>query len=115
MANNSAHRPPVVHHVFFWLKNPGSAADLDQLVAGLKTLADIPRIKELYIGKPASTEQREVVDASWQVSELMFFDNLEAQAAYQQHPLHLAFVKNCSHLWEKVIVYDTTNIYHAIS
>ena len=115
MAKNSADRPSVVHHVFFWLKNPGSIADRDQLVTGLKTLADIPAIKEIYIGLPAATEERDVVDASWQVSELMFFGDLAAQAGYQEHPLHLAFVKSCSHLWHKVVVYDTSNVYSGVS
>ena len=107
-------RPPIVHHVFFWLKNPTSTEDRDKLVAGLKTLAGIPLIKELYVGVLANTEKRDVVDASWQVSELMFFEDLSAQANYQQHPLHLAFVKNCSPLWEKVVVYDTQNLYNRI-
>jgi Stress responsive A/B Barrel Domain len=107
-------RPPVVHHVFFWLKNPASTEDRDKLVEGLKTLAGIPLIKELYVGVLAATEKRDVVDASWQVSELMFFENLEAQANYQQHALHQAFIKNCSHLWEKVVVYDAMNLYTRI-
>lgn len=115
MAQHNSDRPPIVHHVFFWLKDPASAGDRDRLVAGLKTLSDIPSIKELYIGVPAGTEQRGVVDASWQVSELMFFENLDAQAGYQEHPLHLAFIKDCSHLWEKVVVYDTGNVYSHIS
>ncbi|HXD78200.1 MAG TPA: Dabb family protein [Puia sp.] len=106
-----ATRPPVVHHVFFWLKNPTSAEDRDKLVAGLKTLAGIPLIRELYVGVLAATEKRDVVDASWQVSELMFFNDLQAQASYQQHPLHLEFVKSCSHLWEKVVVYDAMNVF----
>jgi hypothetical protein len=109
-----AQRPPVVHHVFFWLKNPSSTEDRDQLVAGLKTLAGIPLIKELYVGVLAATEKRDVVDASWQVSELMFFSDLSSQATYQQHPLHLDFVKNYSHLWEKVVVYDTMNLFSRI-
>jgi Stress responsive A/B Barrel Domain len=109
-----AGRPPVVHHVFFWLKNPASVDDRDQLVAGLQTLAGIPLIRELYVGVLANTEKRDVVDASWQVSELMFFDDLAGQANYQQHPLHVAFVKNCSHLWEKVVVYDTMNLFTRI-
>lgn len=109
-----ASRPPVVHHVFFWLKNPTSTEDRDQLVAGLKTLAGIPLIKELYVGVLANTEKRDVVDASWQVSELMFFEDLSGQANYQQHPLHLAFIKNCSHLWEKVVVYDAMNLFTRI-
>jgi hypothetical protein len=108
-------RPPVVHHVFFWLKDPSSTADRNSLVAGLKTLSGIPLIKELYVGVLAATEKRDVVDASWQVSELMFFNDLDGQANYQQHPLHLEFVKNCSHLWAKVVVYDTINLFTRIS
>jgi hypothetical protein len=97
---------PVVHHVFFWLKNPGSIADRDQLAAGVKTLSKIETVKELHVGIVASTEKRDVVDNSWAVSELMFFSDLAGQATYQTHPLHLEFIKTCSHLWEKVVVYD---------
>lgn len=96
----------LVHHVFFWLKQPDSVADRDALIAGLKKLASIPLIVKLEIGLPASTEKREVVDNSWQVSELMYFASAADQAAYQEHPLHKAFVEQCSHLWEKVVVYD---------
>jgi len=111
----AAERPPIIHHVFFWLKNPTSTADRDSLVAGLKTLAGIPLIKELYVGVLADTEKRDVVDASWQVSELMFFTDLSGQANYQQHPLHLEFVKNCSHLWARVVVYDAMNLFNRTS
>jgi hypothetical protein len=107
-------RPPIVHHVFFWLTNPTSTQDRDQLVAGLKTLAGIPIIKELYVGILADTEKRDVVDASWQVSELMFFNDLQSQSSYQQHPIHLDFVKNYSHLWKKVVVYDAMNLFSRI-
>src|SRR5579859_83896 len=102
--------PPVVHHVFFWLKDPTSTQDRDKLVEGLKTLSGIPVIRQLHIGLPAGTEERDVVDASWQVSELMAFDDLAGQAAYQDHPIHLDFVRNYSHLWEKVTVYDAVTI-----
>lgn len=112
--STDSQRPPIVHHVFFWLKNPASTEDRDKLVAGLKTLGGIPLIKELYVGVLANTEKRDVVDASWQVSELMFFNDLQAQATYQQHQLHLDFIKNCSHLWEKVVVYDAMNVYNRI-
>ncbi|UOE50361.1 Dabb family protein [Mucilaginibacter sp. SMC90] len=97
---------PIVHHVFFWLKNPGSTEDRDKLVAGVKTLAKIETVRKLRVGVVASTEKRDVVDNSWAVSELMFFSDLAGQATYQTHPIHLEFIKNCSHLWEKVIVYD---------
>ncbi|WP_316814227.1 Dabb family protein [Pedobacter heparinus] len=97
---------PVIHHVFFWLKNPDSKEDRDHLVAGVRTLSKIPTVREIHVGVVASTEKRDVVDNSWGVSELMFFSDLEGQATYQTHPIHLEFIKNYSHLWDKVIVYD---------
>ena len=100
----------IVHHVFFWLKRPGSPEDRDQLIAGLRALAQISVIRSLQIGVPASTEQREVVDSSFDVSELMVFDNVADQAVYQDHPLHREFVDKCSHLWSKVIVYDMMTV-----
>jgi len=100
----------LVHHVFFWLKNPASVADRDKLVAGVKSLAKIETIQEIHIGVLSSTEKRDVVDTSWQVSELMFFSDLEGQATYQTHPIHQEFIKNYSSLWEKVIVYDAITV-----
>ena len=96
----------LVHHVFFWLKNKGSVADREKLIEGLKTLAGIKEVKKLLVGTPAATEQRGVVDNSYDVSELMYFENIKAQDAYQVHPIHKAFVEKYSHLWEKVVVYD---------
>lgn len=101
---------PVVHHVFFWLKNPDSKADRDKLIAGIKKLARIETVRELRVGVVASTEKRDVVDTSWAVSELMFFSDLAGQEAYQTHPLHEAFIKECSHLWGKVVVYDAVDV-----
>ncbi|WP_342332360.1 Dabb family protein [Pedobacter sp. FW305-3-2-15-E-R2A2] len=97
---------PIVHHVFFWLKNPDSQADRDQLIKGIKTLSKIETIKDIHVGIVAGTEKRDVIDSSWSVSELLFFKDLEGQAIYQTHPIHLEFIKNCSHLWSKVLVYD---------
>lgn len=99
--------PPLAHHVFFWLKNPDSAADRDQLMTGIRTLEQIETVRALHIGIPASTEKREVVDNSYSVCELMFFDSVEGQNTYQDHPVHKAFVSNYGHLWSKVVVYDS--------
>ncbi len=96
----------LVHHVFFWLKRPASIEDRDQLVQGIKTLAEINTIRKMHVGTIASTEKRDVVDTSWQVSELMFFDEEAGQKIYQDHPIHQEFVKNYGHLWNKVVVFD---------
>lgn len=98
--------PPVVHHVFFWLKNPKSKEDLARLLAGLRTLGGIETVKAIHIGVPAETEQRGVVDASYQASEILFFDDVAGQNAYQVHPIHKKFVADCEHLFERVVVYD---------
>lgn len=97
----------LVHTVYFWLKHPDSAADKATLIAGLKTLADIPSVRSLHIGVPASTEQRDVVDNSFQVSEMMMFDDVAGQNIYQDHPVHKQFVADCQHLWQRVVVYDS--------
>ena len=97
---------PLVHHVFFWLKNPDSKADLAQLIAGIRSLAAIETVRGIHVGVPASTEKRDVVDNSYSASEILFFDDAPGQKVYQDHPLHQKFVKECSHLWSKVIVYD---------
>ncbi len=102
----AAPRQQVIHHVFFWLKNPDAEADKKELIAGLKTLKAVPQVRQLLIGTPASTVKREVVDNSFQVSELMYFNSTKDQDDYQVHPLHKAFVEKCSHLWERVVVYD---------
>lgn len=98
---------PLVHHVFFWLKNPDSKADQAKLIEGLRTLGAIKTVRGINIGVPASTEKRDVVDNSFQVSEILYFDNTEGQAVYQADPIHTAFVEGYSQLWSKVIVYDT--------
>jgi hypothetical protein len=103
---NKASFPPVVHHVFFWLKNPDSKEDLAKLLAGLQTLAGIDTVRGIHIGVPADTEQRGVVDGSYSVSELLFFDDVAGEKAYQVHPIHKQFVADCEHLWQRVVVYD---------
>ncbi len=99
--------PRLVHHVFFWLKRPDSREDRDQLIAGIRKLAQIETVRGLHVGIPASTEKREVVDNSYSVSEMLLFDDVAGQDAYQVHAVHEQFVRDCSHLWERVVVYDT--------
>jgi hypothetical protein len=98
--------PKLVHHVFFWLKNPSSKEDLTRLLEGLRSLAKIETVRGAHFGVPASTEKRDVVDNSYSASEILFFDDPAGQKAYQDHAIHKQFVADCSHLWERVVVYD---------
>lgn len=100
----------LVHHVFFWLKNPSSKTDLDKLIQGVQALGKIPQVKKIHVAVPASTEKRDVVDNSYSVSELLFFDSIEDQKIYQDHLLHQKFIQEHSMLWDKVIVYDCMEV-----
>jgi hypothetical protein len=95
-----------IHHVFFWLKNPANDADLQQLKQGLEQLKSIPDIRMVHIGVPADTN-RPVIERSYSMSWLLVFDTAAAQDVYQDHPIHHKFVADCSHLWERVVVYDS--------
>lgn len=106
-ASTVSNYPKLVHHVFFWLKNPNSKEDLEKLLKGLRTLAKIDSVRGVHFGVPASTEKRDVVDNSYSASEILFFDDTAGQKIYQDHPIHKQFVADCSHLWDRVVVYDT--------
>jgi hypothetical protein len=99
----------LIHHVFFWLKEPKNEAHKKQLIQALNDLLKVESIKMSHIGFPAGTESRDVVDHSYSVSYLTMFDDQEGQDAYQVHPLHVKFVEENSHLWSKVIVYDSVD------
>jgi phosphoribosylanthranilate isomerase len=97
-----------VHHVFFYLKNPDSREDKELLIQGLRKLSQAPIIKVFHIGEPADTH-REVIERGYAVSWMILFDTAEEQELYQSDPIHLLFVKECSHLWSRVVVYDSVN------
>ena len=95
-----------VHHVYFYLNNPASQEDRAKLVAGLKQLAKIDYFQLTHIGVPADTH-RDVVERGYDISWLVFFKNPADQETYQSDPVHLKFIDECKHLWQKVVVYDS--------
>ncbi|MCG6186822.1 Dabb family protein [Maribellus maritimus] len=100
----------LLHHVFFWLKEPDNQAHRQQFENALEKLLKVETITVSHIGIPAATEERGVVDNSYTYSYLVMFDTLEDQLVYQTHPLHLKFIEENSDLWEKVVVYDSVDI-----
>lgn len=98
-----------VHHVYFWLKEGLSEDDIQTFEEGVSSLLQIEHIKLGDVGKPASTD-RPVIDRSYSYSLLLVFEDLSAHDAYQPHPVHKAFVERCSHLWERVLIYDSVSI-----
>ncbi|TAH17771.1 MAG: Dabb family protein [Cytophagales bacterium] len=97
----------MAHIVYFWAKPDLSVADKQKFEAGMNTLLKIKAVKMGYVGKPASTTQRDVVDSSYTYSLFLFFDDVKGHDAYQIDPIHLAFVEGNKQFWTKVVIYDS--------
>lgn len=95
-----------VHSVYFWLKDDLSDADRETFVRGVKSLATIESVHACYVGTPAPTN-RPIIDRSYSYALTVVFENMDAHDAYQVHPVHDAFRDQCSHLWKKVVIYDS--------
>jgi hypothetical protein len=93
----------MIHQVFFWLKD---GQDVEEFKREASKLESCPTVSRLYMGTPAPTEARDVVDNSYQVACTFFFDSLQDQNAYQSDPIHLEFIEKNAEKWESVKVYD---------
>lgn len=101
---------PLIHHVFFWLKNPSSKEDTERLIEGIQTLKKIETMQEFRIGLPAKTPKRDVIDDTYAVSLFTTFKDVDGHNVYQEHAIHKKFIKNYSNLWAKVQVYDSMDV-----
>ncbi|MEM8525844.1 MAG: Dabb family protein [Bacteroidota bacterium] len=97
-----------IHTVFFWMKDNMTDAEHQQFQEGLQSLSEIETVKHFYLGKPADSARREVVDHSFDYSIIVHFADQAGHDAYQPHEIHQAFVANNSSLWTDVKVYDTS-------
>ena len=110
-AQKKSIQAPLLHSVYFWLENPNSKLDRATFEAAIqKLIITNPQGLSSYLGKPAFTETREVVDNSFTYAYIMTFANRETEAAYQSDPTHLRFIDEAKHLWKKVVVYDAVPI-----
>lgn len=96
----------LVHTVFFWLKEGLSQDEKNLFDEKVRTLTTISTVKQGFLGTPAATEKRPVIDDSYDYSLTVIFDSLEDQNSYQVDAVHTEFIDLCAHMWERVIVYD---------
>ena len=96
----------LVHSVFFWLKPELTADQRAAFRAGVESLAGITAVEAVYVGTPAATEKRPVIDDSYSVALTVVCKDLAAQNAYQVDPVHLAFVNTFKTFWQRVQIYD---------
>lgn len=98
-----------VHVVNFWLKKSLNAEEINLFEKEVKLLSQIKTIVTFNVGIPAKTD-RPVIDRSYSYCLLTTFKDEAGHDFYQVAPEHLEFIKNCAHLWEKVIIYDSETI-----
>lgn len=96
----------LIHSVYFWLKPRLTAAQRAEFRRGVETLAGIKSVEKVYVGAPAATPKRPVIDDSYAVALTVVCKNLAAQDAYQVDPIHLKFVEQFKTYWTRVQIYD---------
>lgn len=96
----------LLHVVVFWLKDDLSDHDVVMFEKEVRSLENINSVDQLFLGRPASTTKRPVIDDSYTFCLTVVLKDVAAHDAYQEDPLHLEFIKKCSHMWERVKIYD---------
>jgi hypothetical protein len=96
----------LIHTVLFWLKKDLTDEDLTLFEQKLRALEKISSVEQMFLGRPSSTTKRPVIDDTYDFCLTVALKDLTAHDVYQEDPLHLAFIENCSHMWERVKIYD---------
>jgi len=96
----------LVHTVFFRLKPGVTAALAADFKKGVETLGAIKHVEKVYVGTPAKVPARPVTDQSFAVALTVLCKDVAAHDAYQDDPIHHAFIAKYKDLWARVQVYD---------
>jgi len=96
----------LVHTVFFWLKPELTAAQRADFRRGVESLAGIKSAEKVFVGAPAATEPRPIIDRSYDVALTVIAKDVAAHDAYQVDPIHLAFVARFKTFWTHLQIYD---------
>ena len=85
---------PFVHVVLFKAKTgSGEAASAEVIRDVQEILAPLPTVKGLWVGPPAPTNTRPIVDASYDVGLMILFEDQKGLQEYLDHPKHVEFAK----------------------
>lgn len=96
----------LVHTVLFWLKKDLDGDQLTHFRMGLESLTRIESAEAAYVGSPAATAERPVIDTSYDFCLTVVLKDIAAHDAYQVDQRHLDFLATFKESWKKVKVYD---------
>ena len=97
----------LLHSVYFWLHDEITDEDRERFWDGVESLLGIETVYRGYIGSPADTEDRPIIDRSYDCALILFFKDQESHDSYQEDAIHDAF-RTLASLWKKVQIYDTS-------
>jgi hypothetical protein len=100
------HKTMLVHSVYFWLKPELTAAQRADFRRGVESLAGIKSAEKVYVGAPAATGKRPIIDDSYSVALTVVCKDVAAHDAYQIDPIHRAFVAKFGTFWTRLQIYD---------
>ena len=98
--------PGLMHVVHFWLTDGLTETEEKDFLKGVRSLEAIPTVKRMFLGPPASTPSRGVVDNSFDYALIVYFDDVAGHDEYQVHPIHLKFVAEHEAKFKTVQVKD---------
>lgn len=96
----------LVHTVLFWLKDDLEDAQRVAFLKGLESLKGIQATEAVYIGTPAKTTPRPVMDFSYDYCLTVLLLDMTAHDDYQEDALHTAFLEQFNTYWKAVKIYD---------
>ncbi|WP_269524364.1 Dabb family protein [Coraliomargarita parva] len=96
----------LVHTVLFWLRKDLQGDEITNFRIALETLKGIEAAEAVYIGCPAATPERPVIDNSYDFCLTVILKDMQAHDDYQVDPLHQAFINGNKDLWKQVKIYD---------
>ena len=96
----------LVHTVYFWLKPELTEQQRADFRRGVESLGTIACVDKVYVGTPAKTEKRPIIDDSYSVALTVLCKDLAAHDGYQADPIHLAFINQFKSFWSRVQIYD---------
>jgi hypothetical protein len=96
----------LVHNVFFTLRKGLDGPELTEFRMGLESLKFIKHAEAVYIGSPAPVAERPVLVTNYDFCLTVLLKDVGAHDAYQQDPLHQAFLSAHKDKWKRVRVFD---------
>ena len=104
---------PFVHHVLFWLKDPGNKEHYNGVYKSLIEFKKVKGVRYLHVGASSISDmefEAKATDASFTFSYLTFFDSKKDKENYLKDPMHVKFFNEFKDAVSNVIIYDSLSI-----